>query len=138
MAVEMNALRSKAIDLAASQILSNESPLSAYLDLLAYMTHCSDQGRAGVWAEIDRVLPWQPYETARPEEVLDLIEARADIVENAFRDVLNLAKQGIVEETIAGRLDSDMNTLDMANLAERGALAEAAGTQASEPPRPRF
>lgn len=137
---QMSVLRRKALEIAAGQALSNDDPFGAYEDLVNYIDSCNSRGRTASWADIDHVLPWQAYEDLEPLEVLALIEDPADIIEQAFRDVLCLAKEGIVEETIAGRLDSDMNTLDMAALVQIGAQSQAAEDQAESivPARPRF
>ncbi|OXR48057.1 hypothetical protein PuT2_14765 [Pusillimonas sp. T2] len=137
---DLSVLRYKALELAAGQMLSNEDAFSAYQSLRNCVDMCHAQGRVGCWADVALVLPWQPHEHQLPEDVLDLIEERADTIEQTFRQVLLLAKEGIVQETIAGRLDSDMNTLDMAYLVQIGVQSQAAEaqTEASAPARPRF
>jgi hypothetical protein len=54
------------------------------------------------------------------ELALDLIHNLADSITRDIKHVLGLAKEGIVNETIECRLDSDMNTLDMPGLVAIG------------------
>ena len=54
------------------------------------------------------------------ELALDLIHTLADHITQDIKELLGLAKEGIVNETIECRLDSDMNALDMPGLVEMG------------------
>lgn len=61
------------------------------------------------------------------ELALELIGNLADRIGQDIKAVLDLAKEGIVNETIECRLDSDMNALDMPGLVEIGHSLESGG-----------
>ena|SRR5690554_3865946 len=65
------------------------------------------------------------------ELALELIRNLAGRIELDIKGILEMAKEGIVNETIECRLDSDMNALDMPGLVEIGAdLCETEGVTA--------
>lgn len=61
------------------------------------------------------------------EVALDMIHTLAESITRDIKNVLELAKEGIVNESIECRLDSDMNALDMPGLVEIGHELESGG-----------
>tara|TARA_R110000850_G_scaffold250365_1_gene375318 strand:+ start:49839 stop:50279 length:441 start_codon:yes stop_codon:yes gene_type:complete len=124
----LNQIKYLALAQACDEILSNENAVQAYKQLCAYIEGCQkmDAGDQGNWEALeDKVVVWQPFEHFTPHEVLETIEGMAQGIEEAMKSVLELAKEGIIQETIEGRLDSDMNSLDMVELVEIGHQAQA-------------
>ncbi len=66
------------------------------------------------------ICPWAPFEDMPLSELYDLLLVHADALEASFKDILQLAKAGIVHSTIQGRLDGDANTLDMSAMVDLG------------------
>jgi len=86
-------------------------PFSGYLAFEAAVDTFSNPSGMTVLPELEN----------NHELALDLINSLAERIAKDIKDVLEMAKEGIVNETIECRLDSDMNTLDMPGLVEIGA-----------------
>ena len=127
MSDSMNQVKFLALSQACGEVLSNEDAVRAYAQLCIYIEARQemDAGDQGNWEDLeDKVVAWQPFEHFTPLEVLQTIDGMAQGIEEAMKSVLELAKEGIIQETIEGRLDSDMNSLDMVGLVEIGYEAQ--------------
>lgn len=69
----------------------------------------------------DGWVAWQPFEHWEWKDILDQIESEALAILSNFKDLLDLAKKGIVQSAIDCTLDSDMNLIDMESMVELGA-----------------
>lgn len=86
-------------------------PFSGYLAFEAAVDTFSNPSGMTVLPELEN----------NHELALELINSLAERIGQDIKSVLEMAKEGIVNETIECRLDSDMNTLDMPGLVEIGA-----------------
>lgn len=69
---------------------------------------------------------WAPFaDTQEKNEILGNLDDLAHHIMQEMKETLELAKAGIVHETIEARLDSDMNALDMTHLASVGVQLSA-------------
>lgn len=127
MAESMNQVKFMAIMQASGEVLCNEDIAPAYSKLSGYLLALQkkDPSDQGNWEDLgDEILVWEPYDCLTPLEVMQTIESMAQGIEESMKSVLELAKEGIIQEAIEGRLDSDMNSLDMVGLVEIGYEAQ--------------
>ena len=64
--------------------------------------------------------PWPEQESFTAQQIRDSIESQAVVLKNTFRDILRLAKEGIVLAEIEDDFPEDMNELDLEQYANRG------------------
>jgi len=110
-------LRKRAIELAVNQVMTvgaaaNHNAYRGYELLKESVKNGSEPPRFALWCVLEGM---------SNENLLDHIEREADSIENAMMDVLDMAKAGIVHQTIECKLDSDMNALDMRHMVDVGA-----------------
>lgn len=109
----------KAYGIAAANFLSFTDKAFEAAPHLAYIEYQAaiDEGREPSGLEV--LAPFESY-----DDVLEEISDLAEHVLKEMKEALRLAKEGIVNETIECRLDSDMNTLDMSGLVDIGSALE--------------
>lgn len=119
MSVFASVLAEKAYGIAAANYLSFTDKAFEVAPHLAYLEYeaAIDEGREPSGLEV-----WAPFESY--DDVLTEIGDLAEHVLREMKDALRLAKEGIVNETIECRLDSDMNALDMPGLVDIGSALE--------------
>lgn len=119
MSTQRSVIEKKAYGIAAANFLSfDDSAFDAdpYLAYLEYESAVDDK------REPHGLEVWGPLESY--DDVLEEIDDLARHVLREMKDALRLAKEGIVNEAIECRLDSDMNTLDMPGLVDIGSALE--------------
>jgi hypothetical protein len=121
MPANISVIEKKAFGIAAANYLHfendafNQDPYSAYIEYEAAL----DENRQPEGLEV-----WAPFSSLE-DGVLEQINDLASHIADGIKSTLALSKAGVVSETIEGRIDSDMNALDMQGLAEIGHALEA-------------
>ena len=121
MPANISVIEKKAFGIAAANYLHfendafNQDPYSAYIEYEAAL----DENRQPEGLEV-----WAPFSSLE-DGVLEQINDLASRIADEIKSTLALSKAGVVSETIEGRIDSDMNALDMQGLAEIGHALEA-------------
>lgn len=116
----MSALEKKAHALAAAQFLSGEPGLDWY-EVYEHLVECVEQGD-----ELDQAQVWAPFEHMSLDTVLSHVETAADAIYASFKEVLEMAKDGIVAAAFEDELDPNMSALDMEDMVEKGATVSGA------------
>lgn len=66
--------------------------------------------------------PWGPFEHFQWPSLVEEIESHAFVLESDIKDILAAIKSAIIEETMKGNLDSDVNQWDMQHLLATGVV----------------
>lgn len=69
--------------------------------------------------------PVQPYESHSLSELLEAVDSEAQLILDAMTEALNFAKQGLVMVATSSSLKTVFNDLDMPQIADLGAKAQA-------------
>lgn len=109
-------LEKRAIGFAAAQTLCFSDESVPFYDNYMLAIDAVAQGE-----EPDNCAIFSPFEHMEWNAVISHIESESDAILDQFKQVLDLAKAGIIQCAIDGSLDSDMNTLCMQSMTELGA-----------------
>lgn len=118
--MDITFLEKKALAFAAQSYLCFDGEVNTESSYQAYL-HLNDCAGAQETELDDGIVVWQPFEHCSLSDLVEKIEEMAAVLLADFKEVLEAAKAGIVDQTLSGQLDSDMNALDMAGLADIGA-----------------
>ncbi|RIY41168.1 hypothetical protein [Neopusillimonas maritima] len=109
----MNQIKSAALARACSEVLRNDEAAQAYSILRAYLTTCQqkDVNDQGNWEDLkDQVIVRQLFLQFTPLSLQKTIEWLAQGIEKAMSSVLELAKEGLIQETIDSLGIGDLNS----------------------------
>lgn len=109
----MNQIKSAALSRACSEVLRNDEAAQAYSSLRAYiaMRQHMDVNDQGNWEDLkDQVIVRQLFVHFTPLSLQQTIEWLAQGIEKAMSSVLELAKEGLIQETFDSLGIGDMNS----------------------------
>lgn len=103
---------------ATAQYLSELGSADNWFMAYEYLIECVEKG------EEPDLTAWQPFEHWEWKDIADRIDDEAQSILSLLKQVLKLAKEGIVYSAINDTLTMDMNQLCMQNMVELGACQE--------------
>lgn len=106
---------------ATAQYLSEKGEIENWYKAYAHLIKCVEKDEVP-----ENLIAWQPFETWEWKDIASQIDCEAESLLSSYKQVLELAKQGIVKSAIEATLDSDMNLLHMESMIELGAYQGAA------------